>query len=85
MQAMPDRISPPSLGRLQLRMRAVLRATGDEQAPEQAAGRRDVGGHRTFRWSTQPQECAALRRAAEGETPLSPAEVEHGKRIGVIA
>lgn len=84
MPAVPDRISAPSLGRLQLRMRAMLRTAGAQHAPEQAAGQGHAGSHRPLPRRTKPQRGALLRRADPDETPLSPDEVEHARRIGVI-
>lgn len=85
MPTVPDRISQPSLGRLQLRMRAMLRTTGSQHPPGQAASQGDAGRHSPAPWRTRPQRGALLRRADPDETPLSPAEVEHARRIGVIA
>lgn len=84
MPAVPDRISAPSLRRLQLRMRAMLRTAGAFDANGRATKGGNACGDRPFSWRPQPQRGALLRRADPDETPLSPSEVEHARRIGVI-
>lgn len=85
MPAVHDRISKPTLGRLQLRMRGVLRSAGAEYATGQAAGRRDAGRHSPAPISAVTIGRTVLRQPDADETPLSWAEIQHGKRIGVIA
>lgn len=84
MQRLQDRISQASLGRLQLRMRAVLRAPGAQRQSRQAPGQRDAGGHSAFLRSAGAQSDSRLRDPDQDETPLSAAEVLHASRIGLI-
>lgn len=84
MSAVPDRISESSLGRIRLRLRSLLRQAGAQHAPEQTSGLGHAGSHRTFPRFTEPSRGAYLRRADPGETPLSPTEIEHARRIGLI-
>lgn len=75
MPQLPSRISQPALGRLQLRMRAVLRAPGAQHAPGQAAGQCNAGRHSAAPWRATTGSGFVLRRPDEDETPLSSEEI----------
>lgn len=85
MQRMQDRISQPALGRLQLRMRAVLRASGAQHRARQAPGQRDARSHCQIPRGAGTQGDSRLREPDQDETPLSLEEVVHAIRIGVIS
>lgn len=85
MQAVHSRIGPADLGRLQLRLRRVLRPAGGYYPPGQGEGRGDAGG-----------DCAVQAVPAEGGdswfaerkhlgTPLSAAELRHGVAVGLLS
>jgi hypothetical protein len=84
MQRLPDRISPAALGRLQLRMRGMLRQAGSQNAPEQRPSSNYVGGYRPIPWRAAPHRHPCLREAEIGETALSIEEIAYGRHTGEI-
>lgn len=81
---MHDRIPAPTLRRLQLRMRPLLRPAGGDNQARPAQGSGHAGSDSPVQ--TSP---AALRdhwfaeRASLG-TPLSESELQHGVNAGII-
>lgn len=84
MQQLLERVDKTTLGRIQLRMRRVLRAPGYFSPSEQATGRCAVGGYRSFQDRAPARRDPGPRVPAYGETGLSRDEVAHGRRIGEI-
>lgn len=84
MQRMPVHGFQSSRWALQLRLRAVLCQAGGQHAPEQAPGQRDAGRRGPLPGFPVPTGHLVLRRPDPDETPLSPAEIRHAQRIGVI-
>lgn len=84
MQRLQDRISQPALGRLQLRVRAVLRASGAQHRARQAPGQCDAAGHCQIPRGAGTQGDSRLRAPDQDETPLSTSEILHAIQIGVI-
>lgn len=85
MQAMPDRLDPAALRRLQLRMCPVLRPAGRYHAARQGQGSSDAGGD-----SPIQAEPAQVRHRWFAErrhlgTCLSQSELEHGVKVGIIS
>ena len=84
MQAMPSRISPAALRRLQLRMRPMLRPAGGNHQARQGEGRRDAGGDSAVQdQPAQVRDRWFAERAHLG-TALSQSELEFGVRVGLI-
>lgn len=85
MQAMPDRISPAALRRLQLRMRPVLRTAGGQHAARQ----NQSSGHAVSNSPVQAEPAAIRDRwfadRAHLGTPLSPSELQHGVREAILS
>lgn len=85
MQAVSDRISPPALRRLQLRMRPMLRTAGGNHQTRQGQGSSDVG--RSSALQAQPiqsRDSWFAERERFG-TPLSLEELQHGVAVGIIS
>lgn len=84
MSAVSDRISQSSLGRLRLRMRAVLRPVGGYNQARQDQGERHAGGNSTVQGKPiQSRDSWFAERASLG-TPLSDEELRHGVNAGII-
>lgn len=84
MQQLPDRIDPASLGRLQLRMRGVLRKAGVDHQALQGQACSDAGCHQSLQGRAEPRQHPRLRQAEAGETPLSIEEIEIGRATRVF-
>ena len=70
---------------LPVHLPAVLRPSGAERAPQQAAGQCHAGRHRALPGQSWPGSDLGVRAPYQGETPLSWAEVHHGLAMGVLA
>lgn len=82
---LPSILNPSALGRLQLRLRRVLRAPGGIYTSQACPGCGDAGGDQPVQRGTCPRCHSGVRPADHGETPLSPAEVEFAIAEGLIA
>lgn len=76
MQRLPNSIDPASLGRLQLRMRRLLRSTRRFCQTLASASGGDVGGNSQIPRSTFPRRSAGLSQGDLLGTPLSASERE---------
>lgn len=85
MHPMPDRISPRSLGRLQLRMRKVLRPVGVYPSSRQGQGSNYVGGDSAVQAEPAPVRHRWFAERAFLGTTLSDDEVRHGVNAGILA
>lgn len=65
-------------------LHGVLRSSCPLNASHEAAGGRDAGCDRAFPGFTWPGQDFGARQPGTGETPLSPDEVWHGVREGLI-
>lgn len=81
---LPGSISQSSLGRLQLRMRRVLRSPGDQHAPKPNPSCGDAGDHQQIRRGTEPGIHSGIRQPDPGEIHLSPAEIEFAVKRNLI-
>ncbi len=62
----------------------MLRTPGAFNTPDEAAGSRDAGRDRAVSGCAWPGRDFGARQPGTGETPLSPDEVWHGVREGLI-
>lgn len=84
MQELSQCIDAPDVGRVQLLMPGVLRQVGDKCSSIEGEGGCDVGSNCQVQKCTKPGGYFELRHPEIGETPLSPDEIGHARRIGVI-
>lgn len=84
MHELHDRIDSKTLGRLRLRMRAMLRPAGAFCPSQQGTGSGAPGSDSKV--PTEPQEggCPAMRQPDEGEIALSLHEQLRGELLGVF-
>ena len=81
---LPSRISAASLGRLQIRLRPMLRAAGGVSQTQQTATGGHAGSNNPLQFSAWPGSDFGVRAPYPSETPLSWDEVQHGRVCGVF-
>lgn len=84
MHSMPSRISPASLGRLQLRLRRVLRSTGGHYPARQGASSWDAGCYSAIQTESGPGIDHWFAERRHLGTPLSESEFKYGVNAGII-
>jgi len=84
-QQLPERLNPAALGRLQLRLRPMLRQARYIGQTKQTPTGGDAVSNNPLRFSAWPGSDFGVRAPYPSETPLSWDEVQHGRVLGLFA